>query len=248
LALSASGKAGYRAASSNQIIEIDECPILEEGLEQRLQHLPMSELEPNLSVKPLSAAEWNLRWTQPTIRLGDWEYIVSPSSFFQANTAVAALLVEQVLAALQLHGDEHILDLYSGVGLFTLPIASQAARVIGVESNPAAAQDAQRNLAHYPNVEIITAEVAQALQTGLLQQKWDAVILDPPRAGVDHAAMRQICALQTCRLVYVSCNPATLARDIKILCANGYVLEYAQPLDMFPQTHHVETAAFLERR
>jgi len=152
--------------------------------------------------------------------------------------------VAEVLAALALRGKERVLDLYCGVGLFTLPIAAQAKAVFGVEANAVATEDARHNAAPFPQVKIITDTVENALKRKeIRQQRWDAVVVDPPRAGVERKALEQIVALRPPKLVYVSCDPATLARDAKVLCDSGYALLVAQPLDMFPQTHHVETVA-----
>ncbi|MCL5997805.1 MAG: 23S rRNA (uracil(1939)-C(5))-methyltransferase RlmD [Chloroflexi bacterium] len=177
-------------------------------------------------------------------RIGEFTYAVSPSSFFQVNTGVATLLVNEVMAALALGGSEHVLDLYCGVGLFTLPISSQAKAVTGVESNPTATADAALNLAAHTNTHFITADVAHALEQEIVSgQAWDAIVLDPPRAGVERDTLERICALHAARMVYVSCDPATLARDARLICDRGYRLARVQPLDMFPQTHHVETVA-----
>ena len=177
-------------------------------------------------------------------RVGEFTYAISPASFFQVNTGVATLLVNEVMAALDLGGSERVLDLYCGVGLFTLPIGSKAKIVTGIESNPAAVSDAELNLRARTNTRIITADVTQALgQEDVGSQTWDAVVLDPPRAGVDRNALERVCEMHPTRIVYVSCDPATLARDARLICDRGYKLTHVQPLDMFPQTHHVETVA-----
>ncbi|MFN8489774.1 MAG: 23S rRNA (uracil(1939)-C(5))-methyltransferase RlmD [Caldilineaceae bacterium] len=235
LARSTQGKPGYRASGSHDVIEVDDCPILEEAVNVQLRQIAGQEVK-------LASAELDLSTTSPTIQVGDFTYQVSPDAFFQVNTQVASLLVMEVLRALSLGGKERVLDLYCGVGLFTLPMAVQAKTVIGVEANPIATEDARRNAAAFPQVKIITDTVENALKRReIRQQRWDAVVVDPPRAGVERKALASIVALHPPKLVYVSCDPATLARDAKVLCDSGYVLQVAQPLDMFPQTHHVET-------
>jgi 23S rRNA (uracil1939-C5)-methyltransferase len=170
---------------------------------------------------------------------------VSAGSFFQVNTAVAELLVEQVLSALALRGGETVLDLYCGVGLFSAFIAPLAARVVGVESFEAAVDDAAVNLDEFDNIEIYAAPAEEVLPG--LEVRADAVVLDPPRAGCALEVIDALIQLRAPRLVYVSCDPAAFARDAGRLCAGGYALDWVQPLDMFPQTYHVECVGLFVR-
>ncbi len=170
---------------------------------------------------------------------------VSAGSFFQVNTAMAQQLVDLVLEALALQQGEAVLDLYSGVGLFTAFLAPIAGRVVGVESFAPAVADAAVNLDEFDNVEIYEAAVEDVLPG--LAGPFDAVLLDPPRAGCTPEGLDALLATQVARIVYVSCDPATLARDAKRLVAGGYTLSWAQPLDMFPQTYHVECVALFNR-
>ena len=237
----AAGGLGYRAARSHAIVPVADCPILEAPLRRQLAELARQE-----DSSP-GSGEVELRSWESAIKVGDYIYRTSPSAFFQANTAVAELLLEGVLAALAPRGSEHVLDLYCGVGLFTVPVGQRVAQIVGVESNSTAAGDAVHNVAAagVPG-QIIDQDVAEALRTPeLTGQAWDAIILDPPRTGVDALALDALSALGAARLLYVSCEPSTLARDLRILTANGYRLEWAQPYDMFPQTRHVETLAVL---
>lgn len=234
------GRAGYRAAGSHRVIPIAECPILEWGLQEELEEVRRLELEPGDEVA--------LRVPMQPIAVGGFSYQVSPESFFQVNTAVAQLLAGEALRALALQPGEAVLDLYCGAGLFTLPaaaaVAGQGGRVLGIEANGSAAQDARRNLAAYGHASILTATVENALaRAQVTSTRWDAVLLDPPRKGVEREALARVVALQAARIVYVSCDPATLARDAAILSEAGYRMVYAQPFDMFPQTAHVETVA-----
>ncbi len=238
-----SGEIGYRAARSHAVVPVQQCPILEPELEQALQTLPLQDF-------PADQREIELCVSSP-LQIGDYRYQIGPDSFFQVNTAVAAQLVAETLRALALQGQENVLELYCGMGLFTVPIAAQAGYVLGVEGNGAAIVDAQANIDQAggaAQVAFITASVEQALyQPAVQQRRWDAIVLDPPRAGVDQSALLTVLALGARKLVYVSCDPATLARDVKLICEHGYQLLSAQPLDMFPQTHHVETVALLVR-
>ena len=174
----------------------------------------------------------------------------SPSksrSFFQINTAMAETLVNLVIDALHLQGGETVLDLYSGVGLFSAFIASKVARVIGVESFAPTVRDAEINLDEFDNVELYESPVELALDHLVTLSPLHLVLLDPPRAGCDKSVISNLIQLAAPRLVYVSCDPATLARDAKRLITGGYQLVSAQPLDMFPQTHHIETVAVFEK-
>ncbi|MFN8466170.1 MAG: class I SAM-dependent RNA methyltransferase [Caldilineaceae bacterium] len=241
LQAAADGGLGYRAARSHTIVPVADCPILEAPLRREL-----AALAGQPSTSPL-AGEVELRSWEEVITVGDFAYRTSEGAFFQANTAVAQLLVESVLAALAPRGGEHVLDLYCGVGLFTVPVGQRVAQIVGVESNSTAAGDAMHNVAAAGvGGRIINQDVAEALRSSELKgQGWDAIILDPPRTGVDGPALAALIALGSPRLLYISCEPSTLARDLRILAANGYHLHWAQPYDMFPQTRHVETLAVL---
>ena len=166
---------------------------------------------------------------------------VSGGSFFQVNTAVADMLVDWVLEGLALTGDERVLDLYSGVGLFSAFLASRARAVVGVEAYEPAVADAAVNLDEFDNVEIYAAPVEEVLPQ--LSGPFEAAVLDPPRAGCSVEVLDALIQARVARIMYVSCDAATLARDARRLVDGGYALDWIQPLDMFPQTHHVECVA-----
>ena len=168
-------------------------------------------------------------------------YRISAPSFFQVNTPQSAQLVRLVTEYLDLRGDETVLDGYCGVGLFTAHLAERAGLVIGVELAPTAVADLLENTAEFDNVEVIEGPVEAVLPD--LDVPLDAAVVDPPRAGMDRFALDALVARQPARVVYVSCDPATLARDAKRLVRAGYRLVEVQPVDMFPQTYHVESVA-----
>jgi 23S rRNA (uracil1939-C5)-methyltransferase len=170
---------------------------------------------------------------------------VTAGGFFQVNLPQAEALVGLALEALDLRGEETVLDLYAGVGLFTAFLAERAALVTAVESYPPAVTDADVNLADLDNVDLIEGSVEAVLPA--LEGPYDAAVLDPPRAGVDGAALDALAALGPRALVYVSCEPSTLARDAKRLAAHGYRLLAVTPVDMFPQTYHIECVAHFAR-
>lgn len=176
-----------------------------------------------------------------TERVAGYPYRISAPSFFQANTAQAERLVSLVIDYLALEGHEVVLDGYCGVGLFTLPLAERASLVVAVEIDPAAVDDLMENSAGWENVEVVEGplEAVLAGRAGAL----DAAVVDPPRTGLSREALERLVAARPTRLVYVSCDPATLARDARRLTAAGYRLEVVQPVDMFPQTYHIETVS-----
>ena len=201
--------------------------------------LSLAMLRPDGTTLPLAGPDYVLQIVR------DRTFKVSAASFFQVNTPVAELLVDLVLEALALVGGESVLDLYSGVGLFSAFIAPLAGRLVGVEAFGPAVADAAINLDEFDNIEIYEAPVEDVLST--LTGPFDAAVLDPPRAGCDPAVLEELNAMPLARIVYVSCDPATLARDARRLADGGYRLEWVQPVDMFPQTYHVECVALFVR-
>jgi len=167
-------------------------------------------------------------------------------SFFQVNTLMAERMIEWVRDKLALLGTETIVDAYCGVGTFGILLAPYAARVIGIEEAASAVKDARRNAEGLTNIEFVQGKTEQVLPT--LQGRVDAVVLDPPRAGCRPRVIKALLDLRPQKLVYVSCDPATLARDVKALVAGGYHLVETQPADQFPQTYHIECLALLESR
>ncbi len=175
-------------------------------------------------------------------------YRISAMSFFQANTPQAERMVELVGEFLAPEGSETLLDGYCGVGLFGLALAEKVARVIGVEENPFAVNDALLNAEAQGagNVTFINGRMEEVL--GQLEERVDLAVVDPPRTGMERRALEGLLRLRPRRLVYVSCDPATLARDLAFLVKGGYELEKVQPVDMFPQTFHIESVSLLRLR
>jgi 23S rRNA (uracil1939-C5)-methyltransferase len=176
-------------------------------------------------------------------RVAGHEYRISAGSFFQVNTAGAQALLEVVADYLAPRPYEILLDLYCGVGLFSVALASRLNQVIAVESYAASVADARLNVAAagLDNVRVIQDDVARFLAN--LDESIQAVIVDPPRSGCGSNVMSQLASLGPERLVYVACDPATLARDAKAMVAAGYRLVEVQPLDLFPQSYHIESVA-----
>ena len=196
--------------------------------------------------------ESRLLWGKPYIveQIGALKYAISPRSFFQVNPIQAKMLYDLVKEAAALTGRETIWDLYCGTGSIGLYLADGAHAVVGVESVADAVIDARLNakLNGITNARFITGkaeEVAPQLVREGLQP--DVVIVDPPRKGCEAGLLETINAVAVPRLVYVSCNPATLARDLGVLADYGYQVEYVQPVDMFPDTAHVECVTLMSR-
>jgi 23S rRNA (uracil1939-C5)-methyltransferase len=173
------------------------------------------------------------------------DYRISAGSFFQVNTGGAEALVALVRAALSPAGGETLLDLYCGVGLFALNLAGDVGPVIGVESDPSAIADFEHNAQGLQQVELLEGKVQAVLPR--FDRQVDLLLLDPPRAGAGKQVVGEIARLAPQRVVYVSCDPATLARDARHLTHAGYQLAELQPVDLFPQTYHVESVALFTR-
>ncbi len=180
-----------------------------------------------------------------TYTIKQYEFRCTAGSFFQVNLPQAEALVDTVLKQLKLQGTETVLDLYSGVGLFTAFLAESVVAVHSVESASLSVADAKHNLSAFSNITIHEGTAESVLPT--LQGSFDAAVIDPPRTGMHPTAREALVRLRPERIVYVSCDPATLARDAKPFAQAGYSLQEAQPVDMFPQTYHIETVALFSR-
>jgi 23S rRNA (uracil1939-C5)-methyltransferase len=167
------------------------------------------------------------------------DFAISAGSFFQVNTALIPAMIEMVLEFAAPQPGDTALDLYCGAGLFGAFLAEKCAALIGVEESPSAVADFERNLDSFDNVELYAAEVEQALES--IARRVDLAVVDPPRAGMAPRAMRGLLRLAPRRIVMISCDPATLARDGHTLAQAGWKLQAAVPFDLFPQTCHLET-------
>ena len=214
----------------------------------------------------------NINTTKASVAYGQWEVVlhgkptiteqllgrsfdISANSFFQTNSAQAEALYGQIVAACGLTGGEVVYDLYCGTGTIGIVLAEQAQEVAGFEMAQSAVEDASRNaLANDVfNIRFFAADLntkyfsihAKRLKQQVLSP--DVVVLDPPRAGLNPRMIPEIGQLGAGRVVYVSCNPATQVRDVRLLIQQGYRLKWAQPVDMFPHTPHIENICLLEK-
>lgn len=183
-------------------------------------------------------------------RVFDRVFRISAGSFFQVNPAQTSVLVRHVLAAAHTRPTDRVLDGYSGVGLFSLFLAGRAAHVQAIESQTSAVADARASarINHISNVTTTEDVVERALGHFARQrERVDVVLVDPPRAGCHPRALEAMKRLDPRTIVYVSCDPSTLARDLRILCEDRYQVAYIQPVDLFPHTAHIESIALCER-
>jgi len=256
-AVDGQGYAGLRKYRSREVVRVDHCPISHPEL------------------PPVADRRWADAETVETIRSSTGEglliettpremYVEGPevlhesvagrvfevtgSGFWQVHPGAAEALLEAVVSALDPKPGEVAVDLYSGVGLFSATLAERvgrAGRVVAVESDVTATEDAARNLAALPQVEVVTGRVEQALRRGSAGHRCDVVVLDPPRVGAKREVVEAVVALTPRAVAYVACDPGALARDVAIFAEHGYRLASLRAFDIFPMTHHVECVALL---
>ncbi len=179
------------------------------------------------------------------VQVHDFPFVVSAGSFFQVNTYMAELLIDYLLDILPLGKDTILLDVYCGVGLFSVFLAPLVKTLIGVESQPAAGEDFLYNLSGHENVELYDAPAEDVLSK--LDIEPDIILLDPPRAGLSGLVLDSVVGLAPETIVYISCDPATLARDAARFLKQGYELVDSTPFDMFPHTYHIESVNIFRR-
>ena len=195
-----------------------------------------------------------LLWGKPYItdKIGEISYQISPLSFFQVNPYQTGRLYGKALEYAQLSGNETVWDLYCGIGTISLFLAQKAKMVRGVEIIPAAIENAKENarLNGFDNTEFFVGKAEEVLpeQFARTGERADVIVVDPPRKGCDETLLSTIIEMQPDRVVYVSCDSATLARDLKYLCERGYELKKVCPVDMFPNTVSVETVVLLSHK
>jgi 23S rRNA (uracil1939-C5)-methyltransferase len=202
--------------------------------------VPELEIEAPISIAHVFADDVVVQAGEDHIRLqvSGRNFRVSPTSFFQVNQAVAEKMVEHVLDSVPA-AIETLIDVYCGVGLFSAFLAPRCSRLIGIEASAPACEDFAANLDEFDNVELYEDAAERVLPA--LDIKPDAVLVDPPRAGLERGALDALVKLAPKTIVYVSCDPATLARDAARLDKAGYRMESVTPFDMFPQTYHIES-------
>jgi tRNA/tmRNA/rRNA uracil-C5-methylase (TrmA/RlmC/RlmD family) len=230
---------GYLRWDCGLVVDIDKCPIAEPALNQEI-------LRVRANPPPKGGIKVVLR-----IPPEDWD--VPPDSFFQNNFFLLPRLVETARDCLRDSGAKYLVDVYCGVGFFGISLAPSLEKFIGVEIDKPAIKAARNNAIRHnaANGEFVLGD-AQILLPGLLEKfpaQETAILLDPPRVGVPRSALDQLRAIRPKQVIYVSCHPATLARDLNLLCDGGvFEVRSVTPLDMFPQTQHVECVADVRLR
>lgn len=233
-------KVGLRLGSQQDV------QITLEGISDGIPELVVEELDASVihiskeSLVVIAGSEYT--WLRVFGRL----FRVSAGTFFQVNTPVAELMVEAVLAVLPQKKDLTILEVYCGAGLFSAFLASRAERLVAIEASTSACNDFIFNLDEFENVELYEASAEVVIPA--LKIKPDLVLVDPPRSGLDRTVLQGILSMAASEIVYVSCDPATLARDARYLADGGYLLSQVTPFDMFPQTYHIESISIWKRQ
>ena len=255
---------GYFAENSKTIIDVERCPLITDTMNMLLQTL-RDDVE--AGIVPAAAREYRAVATdfgtaleQTTTqrsavlsqKVGEFDYRFSAESFFQANLDIAELLVKGVMQiATQARAENgYAVDLYAGVGLFSLPLAKLFRRIIAVESHKPAAGYLKENLEHagFTRSKVITTPVEHWVNGDVSRYgKVALMVFDPPRTGAGAKAVRGMINMNPAHIAAVSCDPATFARDLKGFLEGGYELVNIRAYDMFPQTHHVELLAHLKR-
>ncbi|PLT29630.1 23S rRNA (uracil(1939)-C(5))-methyltransferase RlmD [Peribacillus deserti] len=234
-----------------------ELPFKERIIEEIAARVPyVKSIVQNINTKKTNVIfgeETRTLWGSEVIydRIGDINFAISARSFYQVNPEQTKVLYDKALEYAELTGEENVIDAYCGIGTISLFLAQKAKKVFGVEIVPQAIEDAKRNaeLNNIQNVEFAVGEAEAVIPEWYKQgNAADVLVVDPPRKGCDEALLQTIIDMKPKKVVYVSCNPATLARDLRVLEDGGYKTVEVQPVDMFPQTMHVEAVARIELR
>jgi len=249
------GKPGLFSSRSNEVTEIDKCLIAVEAINESEIFARTWKGEDRLELSVSNSGERNLTRggrslagpTQLHEVVGEHTYTISPTSFWQAHKNAPQTLVKLALDLMALRPGDHACDLYGGVGLFTAPMAEDVGdigRVHLIESSHRATQDALKIFDKAKNVQIHSGRVEQKLP---LVKRADVILLDPPRTGAGEMVIKEMLSKKPRTIVYISCDPASLARDARTLENGGYHLDHIVGFDLFPMTHHIECVARFTR-
>jgi tRNA/tmRNA/rRNA uracil-C5-methylase (TrmA/RlmC/RlmD family) len=250
-AISKNGKPGLYSARSKEVTEIDKCLIAVEAINDPTMFARNWKGEDRLEVAVSSSGEKNVSRggrsisgpTQLHEVVGEHTYEISPTSFWQSHSAAPQTLTKLVMDLMALRPGDQVCDLYGGVGLFTAPMAEDVGdigKVHLIESSHRATQDALKIFEKKRNVVVHSGRVEQKLP---LINRVDVILLDPPRTGAGEMVIKQMLAKKPRTIVYVSCDPASMARDARALEEGGYHLNHIVGFDLFPMTQHVECVA-----
>ena len=248
-------KAGFVNVDGDTVIDIERCDLVDEDINKQYAELRKKLVSDAVPVRKNRITLWTGRSISPaqvakTVK--ERMFIVPSQEFFQANGSLVDLLIDYVVDAAEYGASDTVVDCYCGCGLFASFLAPRVKKVIGIEENRKSSAAARKNLKNHgcSNARILEGRAEKVIKTQLLRKNIpvDTVILDPPRIGCPKRVLKDIMELSPRRIVYLSCNPATQARDIAFLLKGNYILNHLQPFDMFPQTKHIEVLALLERK
>lgn len=243
---------GFMDISGGQIADIERCEIMDETINDQIQKARSLGAD-------LPAQDDFIFWSHPsghgdetvTRVVNGREFLVPRTGFFQANLYLTGRMVDEVARLMNEKTRGTVIDACCGSGLFSILLAPLAGRMIGVEINEKSVNHARMNAErnNVGNVDFICGDIESVLkQPNFKKEAVDLMILDPPRAGLSPETLAAVCSMKIQDIIYISCNPATQARDIKFLSEQGYRLVSLQPIDMFAQTEHIETIGLMMRR
>ena len=257
------GDVGFMERGTHRFLKVEQCPIAIDAVNEVLSDVQdattgtrqitirMGEESGELLVQP--KLEWRPGMEGTTESGQPWykerllgrDFRISSAAFFQVNTRQAGRLANLVIERVTAVSPAVAVDAYSGVGTFAALLAEHVPQVVAIEESAAATADAKVNFDGLYNVEMVAGSVEDVLPN--FTPAPDVVMIDPPRAGMRREVVDALLASRTTRIVYVSCDPATLARDVRLLVDGGFELIEVQPIDMFPQTQHIECVTVLDR-
>jgi 23S rRNA (uracil1939-C5)-methyltransferase len=258
-----SQRVGLMASASHDLVEVGRCEIVDESINRKYENFREALRGGSLHIQDDRQIIWSDEQGEPPTEVqiesrdsfeiirvvGEKRMSVPYRGFFQANLLLVRELVDQVIIMSELSGRETVIDAYGGAGLFSLFLGARAGRIFGIEGDREAARCAGLNLCRegLAQAEYFPGDVADVIMGEFAPRglRADVIVLDPPRDGCGQGVIDAIAAIRPERIVYVSCNPATQARDIRLLSAYGYILRLLRPIDMFPQTAHIEVVAAL---
>ena len=253
------GKIGYINAVTRRFVKIDRCLLMNEQINKVLD-LAQDNVAGQTQVSIRAGSNTDSMLIQPRMDISHiglvtgeqhyeeevrgFRFRVAASSFFQVNTSQLSRAIDEVRDLLELDGTEVMVDAYCGVGVFTVLLAPYVRKIVGIEESASAIEDAGLNSKDILNIEFVEGKTEHILNT--LNQHIDVLLLDPPRVGCHPDVLDSVIKLKPEKVLMISCEPEAMARDLNLLCSTGiYSLETIRPVDMFPQTRHVETISML---